>query len=205
MSAPSSATGATPAAMVAFTEASAADAKRWSVPPLVLADLRPAPVQVYHLQESLRPRIDALEHDRSADRAAATAANAANVAMVSALSTAMAAELKAQRGVLERQFDELIRVQTATTGGTHLSSQSNFIAHRHFQQRMRIGTLLLSDVLPARILQRETLCHGVDRSSSGRSNGLLIAFAIEQQFDGLDALVRGLQSASHALQLVAKR
>jgi hypothetical protein len=104
---PAPSAAGTAAAVVAFTEASAADAKRWSVPPMVLADLRPTPVQVYHLQQSLEPRLAKVETDVTA----ATAANTANAAMIGAMLSAQAAEAKVQRDALERRFEELLRAQ----------------------------------------------------------------------------------------------
>jgi hypothetical protein len=72
----------------------AAEAKGWSVPPMVLADLRPAAVQVFHLQSALEPRIAKVETEAVADRAAAVATNATNAATMGALLHAQASEAK---------------------------------------------------------------------------------------------------------------
>jgi hypothetical protein len=119
--------GTPPNAMpvVAFTDTAAADAKRWSVPPMVLADLRPAAVQVFQLQTALEPRIAKVEeglHQQTAaaavDRAAVTAANAANAALIGGLLHAQATEAKAQRDALERRFEELMRAQATAFAET---------------------------------------------------------------------------------------
>jgi hypothetical protein len=118
--------------VVAFTDAAATDAKRWSVPLMVLADLRPAAVQVFHLQSALEPRIAKVEEGLAAqattaavDRNAVVAANAANASMIGGLLHAQTkeqtlvaeqirTEAKARADALELRFEERMRAMIAT-------------------------------------------------------------------------------------------